>query len=340
MSKKNSNANLKNIFEKSKDLNNIFLNFKKNLLGLKSKSFVVAVSGGPDSLALASLTKALSIDNKFLFHYVLINHNIRKNSLKEAFQVKKLLNKFGIKLNVINNKKKITKNVQGEARKVRYKNLIDFSKKKGSKIIITAHNLEDQVETFLIRLSRGSGLTGLSSMSTLTKLEKNFFLYRPLLDVQKKFLIEISKKTFKKYFKDTSNSNQKYLRTKIRNLRIPLKKSGIEYDQIIKSIKNLASSKATIDKYFKVSLKDIIKKKTKNDVEINFNKFSKINIEFKIRIINEAIKKLKGNYYNLRSKKVISLIDRIQSKKFKRTTLGGCIFSRKKEFLSLKIEKT
>ena len=164
------------------------------------------------------------------------------------------------------------------------------------------------------------------------------FLYRPLLDVQK-ILIEISKKTFKKYFKDTSNSNQKYLRTKIRNLRILWKRVD-EYDQIIKSIKNLASSKATIDKYFKVSLKDIIKKKTKNDVEINFNKFSKINIEFKIRIINEAIKKLKGNYYNLRSKKVISLIDRIQSKKFKRTTLGGCIFSRKKEFLSLKIEKT
>ena len=100
-------------------------------------------------------------------------------------------------------------------------------------------------------------------MSTLTKLEKNLFLYRPLLDVQKKFLIEISKKTFKKYIKDTSNSNQKYLRAKIRNIRIHLKKSGIEYDQIIKSIKNLASSKATIDKYFKVSLKDIIKKNKK-----------------------------------------------------------------------------
>ena len=62
-------------------------------------------------------------------------------------------------------------------------------------------------------------MTGLSSMKTLTKLLKKVKLFRPLLDVKKKYLIEISKKIFGKYFKDPSNKDKKYLRTKIRNLK-------------------------------------------------------------------------------------------------------------------------
>ena len=149
---------------------------------------------------MAALTKLYSLENRKTFYYVLINHNIRRNSEAEAKQVKNLLRKFGIKLNIINNTKKITKNVQGEARKIRYDQLINYCKKKKIKTIITGHNLEDQVETFLIRLSRGSGLTGLSSMKTLSKLNKGIYLYRPLLEV-KKYLVKISKKYIKNILK-------------------------------------------------------------------------------------------------------------------------------------------
>jgi len=339
MSKKNSSVNLKNNFKKFKDLSSIYQNFEKDLNKLRTKTFLVAVSGGPDSLALAALTKIYSSKNIKKFYYALINHNIRSNSLSEAKQVKILLKKFGIRLEVINNKKKITKNIQGEARKIRYDNLINFCKKKNIKTIITAHNLEDQVETFFIRLSRGSGLTGLSSMKTHTKINKDIYLYRPLLGTKKKYLIKISKIMFKKYFKDPSNLDKKYLRSKIRNLKHPLKKSGIEYDQIIRSIKNLAASKATIDEYVKKLLKEIVTK-SGNELRIDLKKFKSINHDIKISIINYAIKKIKKNYYNPRSKKVINLIKNIESKNFKKSTLGGCVFSKKKDFLSIKIEKT
>ena len=339
MSKKNSSVNLKNNFKKFKDLSNIYQNFEKDLNKLRAKTFLVAVSGGPDSLALAALTKIYSSKNIKKFYYALINHNIRSNSLSEAKQVKILLKKFGIRLEVINNKKKITKNIQGEARKIRYDNLINFCKKKNIKTIITAHNLEDQVETFFIRLSRGSGLTGLSSMKTHTKINKDIYLFRPLLGTKKKYLIKISKIVFKKYFKDPSNLDKKYLRSKIRNLKNPLKKSGIEYDQIIRSIKNLAASKATIDEYVKKLLKEIVTK-SGNELIIDLKKFKSINHDIKISIINYAIKKIKKNYYNPRSKKVINLIKNIESKNFKKSTLGGCVFSKKKDFLSIKIEKT
>ena len=146
---------------------------------------MVAVSGGPDSLALSALAKAYSYERKNKFYYVLIDHNIRKNSSKEADQVKSLLKKHKIKLNIIYNKHKIKNNIQGKARKIRYSLLSVFCLKKKIKTILTAHNLEDQVETFFIRLSRGSGLTGLSAMKTMSKLNKKVQIYRPLLDTKK-----------------------------------------------------------------------------------------------------------------------------------------------------------
>ncbi|MDC0529696.1 tRNA lysidine(34) synthetase TilS [Pelagibacteraceae bacterium] len=339
MSKKNSSVNLKNGFRDLKDLSSIFINFKNKLSKLRNKSYVVAVSGGPDSLALAALTKAYSYEKKSKFNYVLIDHNIRKNSAKEAKQVKSLLKKHQIFLNIFLNKKKIEKNVQSQARKVRYEILTSYCRRKKINTILTAHNLEDQVETFFIRLSRGSGLSGLSAMKPLSKLDNNIRLYRPLLDTKKKFLVKISKNIFGKYFKDPSNLNHKYLRAKIRNLRKPLEKSGIEYDQITRSINNLASSKSTLDEYSKKIFKEVIKR-TSKEILIDTNKFENYNNEIKIRIINEAIKKLKKNYYNPRSKKVNNLIKNLKGKKIRKSTLNGCIFEKKKDFLRIKTEKS
>ncbi|MDC1151675.1 tRNA lysidine(34) synthetase TilS [Pelagibacteraceae bacterium] len=339
MSKKNSSVNLKKGFQNIRDLSSIFLSFKSKLDRLNKKLFTVAVSGGPDSLALVALTKAYSYTRKTKFHYVLVDHNIRKNSAQEAKQVKNLLKKNKINLKVILNKKIITSNIQGQARDIRYEILSNYCKKNKINTLLTAHNLEDQVETFFIRLSRGSGLKGLSSMSSLSKINNKVNLYRPLLDTKKFFLVKITKYVFGKYFKDPSNKNLKYLRTKVRNLKKPLEKSGIKYEQVIKSINNLASSKATLDGYIKKVLKEIIKK-NKKEILVNFKKFKELNNDIKIVVINESIKRVKNNYYHLRSKKVDNLIRNIEKKNFKKSTLGGCIFIIKKGNLCLKNEKT
>ena len=215
--------------------------------------------------------------------------------------------------------------------------LLKYSKKNKIKTLITAHNLEDQVETFFIRLSRGSGLTGLSAMKQLSKIDKDVSLFRPFLDIKKEILIKISKTVFGKYFKDPSNNNSKFLRTNIRKLKKPLSKSGINYDQIIKSINNLAASKATLDEYHQKIFKGVTIK-LNNEININLKKFNKYNLDIKIRVINDSIKSLKKNYYNPRAYKVINLINQIKMKRFNKSTLGGCVFTKKKDFLSLKSE--
>ena len=337
MSKKDSNVILKNCFRDFSELSYIYSLFKKKIILLKKKTFLVAVSGGPDSLALAALAKSYNYKNKCKVYYALVDNNIRKNSSNEAKSVKKLLKKYQIKVDILKNKKKITGNIQGEARKIRYNLLTNFCKKKKIKSILTAHNLEDQVETFFIRLSRGSGLQGLSSMKQADKINGNINLIRPLLDFKKSQLINISKIIFGKYFKDPTNKNTKYLRTRVRNLRNSLEKSGIKYDKIFQSIKNLASSRDTLNDFFDKIYKDIVAVKN-NKIFINFEKFNNINQEIKVMVLKKAIRDFNKSYYSARTKKVINLINRIEESGNTKLTLGGCVILREKKHIILRKE--
>ncbi len=93
-------------------------------------SILIAVSGGPDSLALSALAKAYSYKKKCKIYYVLVDHNLRKGSTKEALKVKKLLKNYKINLHILKNKKLINKNIQSQARKIRYELLNHFCEKK------------------------------------------------------------------------------------------------------------------------------------------------------------------------------------------------------------------
>ena len=338
MSKKNSNVILKNGFKKNEELSNIYINFKKKLKVFKKNTFVIAVSGGPDSLALTALAKAYSYETKCKIYFVLIDHNLRKNSSNEANSVKKLLKKYKINLNVLKNRHLISKNIQSQAREVRYDLLTKFCKKKKIKIILTAHNLEDQVETFFIRLSRGSGLHGLSSMKQVNKIKNNINIVRPLLDCKKIQLVKISKIVFGKYYEDPTNKNTKYLRTRIRNLKNSLEKSGINYDQIIKSIKNLASSRDTLDLYFNKIYKDTVINK-KNKILIDLKDFNNFNNEMKMRIFQKAVKEITKSYYSVRSKKIENLIHLLKEEKNKKILIKGCAILREKNQIIIKKEK-
>ena len=89
---------LNNVLLKDKKILNLYSNLKKFLLkNIKNKPFAVAVSGGPDSLALAGLSNILVNQNNYQASFILVDHGIRKNSAKEACQVKKLFKKQDIK---------------------------------------------------------------------------------------------------------------------------------------------------------------------------------------------------------------------------------------------------
>jgi len=341
MSKKDSSV-LK-LRLKDLSLNNktslIYSNFKSQLItSIKKNSFLVAVSGGPDSLALSALSYTYSIEKKIKVFFVLVDHGIRANSYTEAQSVKNLLKKKKIDLIILRNKKKISKNIQSHAREIRYQLLLNFSKKNKIKFIMTGHHRDDQIETFLIRLSRGSGIQGLSSMSKVSNLSNTTKLFRPLLDEKKENLIFLAKYYFGKIFKDPSNTNQKYLRTKIRNLIKRFEKSGIKPDRIINSINNLASTRDTLNFYTERIEKNCVIKKD-NTISINLKKFFLENDEIQLKIFSNCIKKISKNYYPPRAKKVLNLLSRVRSNESPKATLGGCVIIRSKKNLIISKEE-
>tara|TARA_A100001011_G_scaffold267562_1_gene276649 strand:+ start:215 stop:1237 length:1023 start_codon:yes stop_codon:yes gene_type:complete len=326
MSKKNSIVlNHKNCFSNSEQISYIYSDFKKKILKLKTNKFLVAVSGGPDSLALAAMCKAFETNyKKKKFYYIHINHGLRKNSQSESSQVKEILKKQHILLKVINNKKKIINNIQHNARKVRYSLLSNECKKKKIKFILTGHHKEDQIETFLIRLSRGSGVQGLSAMNTTTLIKNNIKVFRPFLDNSKKNLIFVTKKVFGTYIKDPSNNDKKFLRSKIRKLLPILNKYGINENQIIRSINNLKSSSKTINIHFKEVFKKVVKQKEKK-IFIKKNNLFSLNEELQIKILGHIIKSLKKSDYPPRSKKILNALKFLNSARETKHQLGGCL---------------
>ena len=143
---------------------------------------------------------------------------------------------------------------------------------------------------------------------------------------------------FGKFYKDPTNKNTKYLRTRIRNLKKSLETSGINYDQVFRSIKNLASSRDTLDLYFNKIYKDTVDKKN-NKIFIRLENFNSLNQEMKMRVFEKSIKDFTNSYYSPRSKKIFNLIDQIRAKKNAKLTLGGCIISREKNHIILRKEK-
>jgi len=302
----------------------IFKEFE-NSLDTK-KNLAVAVSGGPDSLALAYLTKCYSIKNKIKVKYYIVNHKLRKESSLEAEVVKKVLKKIDIHCKILNwNGKKPSKNIQASARDKRYSLLAGECKKNDIKYLLLGHHLNDLFENFLIRMVRGSGLNGLISFNKNIKYRgQDLNIIRPLLDLEKKDLLYVSNEVFSFFVKDPSNINEDYKRTRIRNLLHSLEKEGLDIKKLKLTINNLKDSDKSIKFYVDRNLKkNALFLKKKNTYILNFNFFNQSH-EIVFRSLTKLIQKLGKKYYPVRGKSINELLKKINKKTFTKVTLGGC----------------
>tara|TARA_B100001063_G_scaffold124847_1_gene116686 strand:- start:80 stop:1114 length:1035 start_codon:yes stop_codon:yes gene_type:complete len=311
---------------KNKKILNIYKKFESYLN--INENFLVAVSGGPDSLALTFLSKIYSIKKSLNPKYVIIDHKLRKNSTLEANKVKKKLKKYSINLDILTWRGlKPKKNIQSISRDKRYSLLIEKAKKLKIKNILVGHHSDDLFENFFIRLLRGSGLNGLVSLDRKTQND-NINLIRPLLNFSKKDLIFISSFIFGSFVEDPSNNDDKFKRIKIRNFLKELKNQGLDRDKFLLTIKNLKFANETIKFYAKKNLKENIiffQKEKKMILKKNFFNHSQ---EVIFRSFTEIIKLVGKKYYPVRGKKIENIIKLITAKTQLKVTLGGCIIKK------------
>jgi tRNA(Ile)-lysidine synthase len=344
--------NLKNLSAQNKKHKKILnhLNQKKVVKifnefssSLKVKEdLAVAISGGPDSLALAYLTKCYSLNNNIKVKYYIVNHKLRKEASLEAKIVQKVLKKIDINCSILNwNGKKPYKNIQSIARDKRYSLLASECKKNNIKYLLLGHHLNDLFENFLIRMVRGSGLKGLISFGKKTKYrDQELNIIRPLLNLEKKDLLYISKKVFNFFIKDPSNTNEDYKRTRIRNLLYTLKKEGLDLKKLKLTINNLQDSDKSIKFYIKKNLQNnVFFSKKKNTYILSCNFFDQSH-EVIFRSLTALIQKLGKKYYPVRGKSIKELIEKINNKSFTKVTLGGCFIDRVNETILISQENS
>jgi len=193
----------------------------------------IAVSGGPDSMALALCMARWLGRRKSNAHAFVVDHGLRVNATAEAEQTKKALVTLGIKAEILRwDHPPIVSKLHEVARKARYRLLIEACQKRGINALLLAHQREDQAETILMRLAKGSGVDGLAGMKTETCIE-DVRILRPLLDMPKERLIATCRAADVPYVSDPSNAAEKFARGRLRRVMPLLAEEGLTIERLL-----------------------------------------------------------------------------------------------------------
>jgi len=331
MSLKNLSARKKipNIYKTRLSNQRVIKIFKKFEKSFKiDTNFIVAVSGGADSLALAFLTKVYAIKKNLYPRYFIVDHKLRKESTYEANKVKRILKFLKINSNVLTWRgKKPVNNIQSLARSKRYQLL--FSKCRTLKInnLVLGHHIDDLIENFFLRMARGSGLKGLVSFGINTQF-KNINLIRPLIKFNKKDLIFLSKFIFNFYVDDPSNYNDKFNRIKVRNLIKEFKNFGLDKKKFQLTIENLKESDQSIKFYVERNKRKNSTFNYRKDALVLKENFFDNSREVIFRSLTDLIHLIGKKPNFVRGKKIENILSKIKAGKLSKITLGGCVIKK------------
>ncbi|HXB80382.1 MAG TPA: tRNA lysidine(34) synthetase TilS [Bradyrhizobium sp.] len=212
-------------------------------------AIVLAVSGGPDSLALMWLAArwrhALTRGPRLLA--VTIDHGLRREAAREAREVKRLARSLGLTHRTMRwTGAKPKSGLPAAARSARYRLLVKAARESGATHILTAHTRDDQAETLLMRLVRGSGIAGLSAMARESERE-GVRLARPLLDVPKSQLIATLRKAKLGFADDPTNRDVSFTRPRLRALMPALAAEGGDARNLARLASRLARANTAIE---------------------------------------------------------------------------------------------
>jgi tRNA(Ile)-lysidine synthase len=208
----------------------------------------VAVSGGGDSVALMLLLATWARGRKEKPVVLTVDHGLRNSSAADAKRVVRWAKAAGLKAHALEWKgKKPKSDVEAAARDARYRLMGEWCRANGVPRLYVAHTLEDQAETFLMRLGRGSGLDGLSAMLWKAPLPVAGFekvtLMRPLLGTSRAVLRDYLVARGHKWIEDPMNADPRFARTNIRALLPALDKAGIAPARIAAAAGHLARAR-------------------------------------------------------------------------------------------------
>jgi len=290
------------------------LNNLKNKCGIKIQERVVlGFSGGADSICLLDILHKLG----FVVVVAYFNHQLRTSVDEEVLFAKKVAEKYQYDVHVgtediKNLAEKLNKGIEETARYFRYQFLVKVAQDTKSDLVFVAHHADDQVETIMMNLIRGTGLNGLIGMDQMSysKFSKSIPIIRPLLNVWKDEIMSYCEENDLVFTTDETNIDEMFTRNRIRGKLIPvLEKYNPKFKQSLIRMGDILHDDHTfITHYTEKIIRDVVHLKKKNFVEINVQEFKRHPVSVQRNIINDLLR----NFTNIGKKKTFNLIENIR----------------------------
>lgn len=307
--------------------------------------FAVAVSGGPDSMALAHVLFSFFPDKKF--HILSVNHGLRDEAFDEIKFVKAWSQNYpnAVFADFLWEGDKPETRVMEAARVERYRLISNYCNEQDIDYLFLGHHQDDQAETFLIRLSKGSGIDGLGAMSKISEYNAGLKFVRPLLNVSKEEILNYCNSNDILFVQDPSNKNGKYLRPRLREARDILEKEGLTSKRLSVTANRLARARLALDEISNRAYEDAFISNTNNNILLNAASLSIQPDEIRLRVLKIALEVIQPvQDYAIRYNKLEDLHEAIWEyynlgEDMKRRSLGNCFFSYNNKIQQIKIEK-
>jgi tRNA(Ile)-lysidine synthase len=290
------------------------------------KGIGLAVSGGPDSLALLDCVgrwRARQSASPPVSVFT-VDHGLRPGSAGEALQVAAIAAGRGLPHRTLRwEGAKPSAGIEEAAREARYRLLNEAARAAGADCIVTAHHRDDQAETMLMRLGRGSSLTGLAGMRAARPLSDGIVLLRPLLGVAKARLVATTIAAGLAAASDESNHDRRFARTRLRALLPALAEEGVTPEGLARTADRLGGADAALDHYASELIGRAVSVDRLAVVRIEREALAAAPEEVRLRLLAKVIGLIGGADWPPRTEKLEALAQAAASAAGFRRTLGG-----------------
>lgn len=260
------------------------------------KRVLLAVSGGPDSTALMLLAQSWRASAASGPELVIasVDHGLRAEARTEAEDVARLAGALGLPHAILTWPGALPAGgLQEAARHARYELLLDHARQIGADAIATAHTCDDQAETVLFRLMRGSGLSGLAGIPAQRDIGA-MCLVRPLLGMRKAELVEVCRRAGVPFAQDPSNHNPRFARTRLRAMLPLLEAEGLDAPRFARLAARLARADAALEAATDAAARDVCLSAagTMAPAQLRRARLTALPEEISLRLLGRAIESL------------------------------------------------
>ncbi|HZY11613.1 MAG TPA: tRNA lysidine(34) synthetase TilS [Beijerinckiaceae bacterium] len=265
-----------------------------------AKGLLLAVSGGPDSVALMLIAARWAGRRTVPIEVATVDHRLRSESRPEAEAVAGWAEALGFAHHLLSwDSEKPKTRLQERAREARYALLANCAARIGADCIVTGHHSDDQAETVLLRLTRGSGPAGLAGMAPLTRFG-GVTIARPLLDLPKAGLVALCEAAGQPFFEDPSNDNSAFARTRLRALRGLFDVEGLDRPALLRLARRAARAEAALAEIAAATRLTLPARRTADGAQIAGEALAKLPDEIFLRILEAEVLALSQGRDHLR----------------------------------------